>query len=96
MTGTPIALRSGMDDLVRTLLADLSHSLDRLAEELERDQPRLACTLRREADRAPLRACESPRKRRSLRPMLYRALEAGAVDARRFDRLMTIEARVRR
>ena len=27
------------------------------------------------------------------RPLLYRALDEGALDARRFDRLMTIEAR---
>jgi len=89
-----------MDTLVSALLAELSHSLDRLADELERDRPRLADTLRVEADRtAPLRAAERPRRRRRrtpLRPLLYRALEEGAVDAARFDRLMTVEARIRR
>lgn len=82
-----------MDDLVRSLLADLSESLDRLADELDRDRPRLAVTLRREADRPPLVAGERGRRRKKLRPLLYRALDAGAVDARRFDRLMTLAAR---
>lgn len=87
-----------MDDLVRMLLADLSHSLDRLADDLERTEPRLARTLRVEAHRAadgppPLGA---PARRRALRPLLYRALDAGAVDAMRFDRLMTVAARLPR
>ncbi len=91
-----------MDDLVRSLLADLSHSLDRLADELADDRPRLAHTLRREADRSPLAAplgAAEPRRRwrrEPLRPLLYRALEAGALDGAHFDRLMTVAARVRR
>ncbi|MEO6951580.1 MAG: hypothetical protein ABI321_07195 [Polyangia bacterium] len=87
-----------MDDLVRTLLADLSNSLDRLADELADDRPRLALTLRREADRSPLVAGEPKKcwRRSPLRPLLYRALDAGALDGPHFDRLMTVAARVRR
>ena len=87
-----------MDDLVRALLADLSHSLDRLADELADDRPRLSSTLRREADRPPLVAAEPGRRwsPSSLRPLLYRALDAGALDGAHFDRLMTVAARVRR
>ena len=93
-----------MEILVQTLLADLSHQLDRLAEELDRDRPVLARTLRREAARtAPLAAPEPRRLARpltgrpgALRPLLYRALEDGAVDAQQFDRLMTVAARARR
>ena len=90
-----------MDDLVRSLLADLSHSLDRLADDLERAQPQLSRTLRVEAHRAadgppPVSAPKGRRARQSLRPLLYRALDQGAVDDRCFDRLMTVAARVER
>lgn len=90
-----------MDDLVQLLLADLSFSLDRLADELEAERPALARTLRVEAGRtAPLVAAEPARpplapRRAALRTLLYRALDEGAVDAARFDRLMLVGTRAR-
>lgn len=88
-----------MDTLVSTLLAELSHNLDRLAEELEPARPRIATSLRAEAARTgALVAGESrrPPRRRALRPLLYCALDEGAVEAAQFDRLMTLTARARR
>ena len=92
-----------MDDLVRLLLEDLSFNLDRLADELEGRRPELARTLRIESTRTePLVAREPigpPPQRRprraGLRGILYRALEEGAVDASRFDRLMIVATRAR-
>jgi hypothetical protein len=87
-----------MDELVRSLLEDLSYNLDRLADQLERDQPALARTLRLEARcTEPARAEDAPAPRPSpLRPVLYDALGEGALGARRFDRLMVLEARARK
>jgi hypothetical protein len=86
-----------MDELVRSLLEDLAHNLDRLADQLERDQPALARTLRFEARHtAPARAEDAATRRSPLRPVLYDALDEGALGARDFDRLMVLEARARR
>jgi len=87
-----------MDELVRSLLADLSHNLDRLADQLEGEQPALARALRLESrDAAPIEASRAAEPRRApLRPILYDALDAGALGPRRFDRLMLMEARARR
>jgi hypothetical protein len=84
-----------MDDLVRTLLADLSANLDRLADALQDEQPTLARRLRFEASVAsPLEAAES-RGPQPLRPLLYDSLAAGVIEHPRFDRLMLLEARAR-
>lgn len=88
-----------MDQLVEQLLADLARDLDRLADAIASDEPQLARVLRCEAERAgpeALSAAEPVPRRRAIEPQLYRALDAGALDARRFDRLMTLAARVRR
>jgi len=92
-----------MEDLVESLLADLSHNLDRLADELEAQRPTLARLLRRESRGiapAEVLSAGEPGARRprraSLRPALYRALDSGAVDAAKFDRLMLLAARGRR
>lgn len=86
-----------MDDLVRTLLADLSANLDRLADALEERQPALAQRLRVEAVSAsPLEAAEPTPRPRALRPLLYDSLVAGAIEHERFDRLMLLDARARR
>jgi hypothetical protein len=83
-----------MDDLVRTLLADLSANLDRLADALQDEQPGLAQRLRVEAVSAsPLEAAEGTTQ--PLRPLLYDALAAGAIEHQRFDRLMLLDARAR-
>lgn len=92
-----------MDDLVQRLLSDLSHNLDRLADELDAQHPTLAKMLRREsrgvAPEDDLRAAEpgARRPRRAaLRPVLYRALESGALGASKFDRLMLLTGRAAR
>lgn len=66
------------------LLHQIHHSIDRVAQDLERDRPDLARALRRESTRIP-------------RPsLLYQALDAGALDARRFDVLMLQRVRADR
>ncbi len=82
------------------LLTDLHRSLDRLVEDLTPDQPELAAALRKEAAWIPrpeeviARAPPSSASAcASLRPLLYEALDAGVVDARRFDALMVRRAR---
>jgi hypothetical protein len=93
-------------DTLDHLLADIHHSLDRLAEDLSRDRPDLALALRKEAtliprpERAPPppppRAAFAPRAPANcaqLRPLLYRALDEGVLPARRFDALMVRRAR---
>jgi hypothetical protein len=88
-----------MDDLVRTLLADLSANLDRLADVLEDEQPALAQRLRIEAESAsPLEAAERTTRRAKgpLRPLLYDSLAAGAIEHQRFDRLMLLDVRAQR
>ena len=50
VNGTGLAMLLGMtNDPVSALLADLHHSLDRLADDLSRDRPGLAVALRKEA-----------------------------------------------
>ena len=77
------------------LLTDIHHSLDRVCEDLERDRPDLASSLRAHASWIP-RPDELVRgvpptataSVRELRPLLYEALDVGVVDARQFDVLM--------
>jgi hypothetical protein len=90
-------------DALDCLLADIHHSLDRLAEDLSRDRPDLALALRKEAtliprpERAPppLRAAapKGPANCAALRPLLYRALDEGVLKPRRFDALMVRRVR---
>jgi len=92
-------------DALDCLLADIHHSLDRLAEDLSRDRPDLALALRKEAtliprpERAPpppprvTSAPKPPVNCARLRPLLYRALDEGVLPARRFDALMVRRAR---
>src|SRR5262245_55763757 len=85
------------------LLTDLHHSLERLADDLSRDEPALANALRRESAWIPRpdevqsrRPTALPRAARELGPLLYRALDEGVVDARRFDALMVRHVRAKR
>jgi hypothetical protein len=90
-------------DALDRLLADIHHSLDRLAEDLSRDRPDLALALRKEAtlipqpERAPqpraALAPKAPANCAQLRPLLYRALDEGVLPSRRFDALMVRRAR---
>jgi hypothetical protein len=94
--GTPLAVGADMsNDPFVALLTDLHRSLDRLAEDLAADRPALAEALRRESAWIPrpdeLMATPPPSAAEacaSLPPLLYQALDAGVVDARRFDALM--------
>jgi hypothetical protein len=82
------------------LLVHLHHSLDRVTAELA-DRPDLARALRRRAawiprpeDLAKGKALTEPGV--GLKPVLYQALEEGAVDAKEFDKLMLREECARR
>jgi hypothetical protein len=82
------------------LLTHIHHSIDRVCEDLERDRPDLAESLRVHASWIPrpeevVGRVSTPagREVRELRPLLYEALDAGVVDARQFDVLMVDRAR---
>jgi hypothetical protein len=85
------------------LLVEIHRSIDRVAEDLARDQPALAAALRKEAERiprpedvvrgAPPAGGAAPE---SLEPLLYEALDEGVLDARRFDSLMVRQQRAAR
>jgi hypothetical protein len=89
---------------IADLLSDLHHSIDLVAADLSRDRPDLANALRAQAASIPrpddLRPRRSPRTPRAaateLRPLLYRALDEGVVDADKFDRLMLQQNRALR
>jgi hypothetical protein len=92
------------------LLVDLHSSLDRFVQDLAQDRPKLATAVRQETAWIPraeqLTAGQqtipksphgSPEAARAaLRPLLYRALDAGVLDARRFDVLMLRRAQAAR
>jgi hypothetical protein len=78
------------------LLTDLHGAFDRLVDELRPDRPDLADALRAETDRWPRPPSKKPRRaaRCSQVPaLLYRALDAGVVGSRTFDRLMLRQRR---
>lgn len=82
------------------LLDALHHSLVHLADAVA-DAPDTAQALRRFAAVLPRRAVDlapRPARRRPspVRPLLYRALAEGVVDARQFDRGMIVATRARR
>ncbi len=85
------------------LLIAIHNSLDRVCEDLERDRPELANALRMHASWIPrpeeVIPAPPPTAResvRTLRPLLYEALDAGFVDGQRFDALMLERARAQR
>ncbi len=86
------------------LLAGLHGAIDRVADDLDADQPRLAQALREKAAWIP-----KPKRRvrivltrdtrvacRSIPPLLYNALDHGLVDVDIFDALMVGQSRARR
>jgi hypothetical protein len=93
-----------MQSQLTELLSHLHQSIDRLAADLMRDRPDLALALRVQTASIPrpeeLRPLRPPVSARvacdELRPLLYRALEEGVVDAKGFDRLMLKQNRAAR
>jgi hypothetical protein len=88
-----------MDQQAR-ILEELHLAIDRLADAVA-DRPPVACAIRRFADVLPeaartLPAATAPRDPTAIRGLLYRALDAGALDARGFDRMMLARDRVAR
>ena len=84
------------------LLTDLHRSIDRVAEELVRDRPALAAALRQRASWIPRpeEVVDPPRPPaneacRAIPPLLYDALDAGAIDGAKFDALMITQKRAR-
>jgi hypothetical protein len=82
------------------LLTQIHHSLDRVCEDLDCDRPDLSRALRAHAawiprpdEIVPPPSSTGTRSVKALRPLLYDALDAGVVDARRFDALMLERAR---
>lgn len=77
------------------LLTDLHRSIDRVAEDLAPDRPDLAHALLAQSAAIPRpevvargEAIAPPPPPRALGPLLYHALDEGALDGRRFDVLM--------
>jgi hypothetical protein len=94
-----------MHTSLRRLLADITRSLDALADDLDADRPELAHALRREArvfqePSAPNSASVAreppPRRRRSVEPLLYDALDAGLIGSKSLDRLLIRTRRARK
>jgi hypothetical protein len=83
-------------DSERIVLRDLHQAIERLASSVD-DAP-IAGALRRFARRLPSVEVDWSRrvKPRPVRELLYRALDEGALDSRRFDWLMLAESRARR
>jgi hypothetical protein len=90
---------------LQDLLREIHHSIDRVADDLARDRPALAEALRQEAAWIPrpeplMRGARAPSGGAaacsSLRPLLYEALDEGAVDAHHFDALMLCQAQAAR
>lgn len=82
----------------QALLRDLELAVLRLADAVDSEPP-IAAALRRFAGQLPGGASPLPplpRRRPEVRPTLYRALDAGALDVRGFDWLMVAEGRARR
>jgi hypothetical protein len=90
-----------MDD--QQILSDLHDAIERLADAMN-DQPPVSRALRRFADQLPstrpgLRrrlAARMPRNPSAIRPLLWRALDDGVLDAKRFDAAMLMRARAER
>ncbi len=86
------------------LLAGLHGAIDRVAEDLDADQPRLAQALREKAASIPkpkrwVRIVHTRDTRaacRSIPPLLYNALDHGLVDVDIFDALMVGQSRARK
>jgi hypothetical protein len=92
-----------MDRLLAQMLKHLHESIDQLAEELERDRPELSNALKIQQASLPsppstvAPPSRNPRRGRARLPaLLYGALDAGVVDARKFDRIMLLESRAAR
>jgi hypothetical protein len=87
-----------MDRDLEELLSHLHQSIDLLATDLSRDRPDLARELRRQTAwiPPPERIRPPDRRRRALKPLLYRALDAGILNDRRFDTFMLQERRAAR
>jgi hypothetical protein len=89
-----------LDNPIVRLLAHIHHNVDRLCEELEPDRPDLAQSVRAQADWIPrprelldVLAPPVPSPVHELGGLLYEALDAGVIDARKFDVLMVQRAR---
>jgi hypothetical protein len=103
-SGTRLALASGMRNRVLVdLLTELHRSIDRVAEDLAPDRPELARALRKQSARIPRpeeiargQKPSSARPSGTLAPLLYHALDEGALDARSFDVLMVQRLRAAR
>lgn len=86
------------------LLAGLHRAIDRVADDLDGDQPALARALREKAASIPKPKQMIPPRRhvdsrvacRSIPPLLYDALDYGLLDAAVFDALMVGQSRARR
>jgi hypothetical protein len=92
-----------LDNPIVRLLAAIHDNVDRLCENLERDRPDLAASVRQNASWIPrpteLLHVASPSARSSahhLGGLLYDALAEGLIDARRFDVLMVQRTRAER
>ena len=92
-----------LDNAFVRLLADIHDNVDRLCEDLQRDRPDLAASVREQADWIP-RPAELPQVATSpatstvhnLGGLLYDALAEGIIDGRRFDVLMVQRTRAER
>jgi hypothetical protein len=91
------------NDPLIELLTEIHRNVDRVCEDLQRDRPDLAESLRQHAAWIPRpeelsRGVLPPTETsiRHLGPLLYDALDEGLVDARRFDALMLTRTRAER
>ena len=89
------------DPALYELLSCLRTSIDRLIDELDRDRPELARAVERHTDWIP--TPDEARDRifsvgaaRPIAPVLYEALDAGALDGRELDRVVLRHERARR
>jgi hypothetical protein len=91
------------NDPLLDLLLEIHRNVDLLCEDLQRDRPDLAESIREHAAWIPkpddLMRGASPSTKATVRrlgPLLYDALDEGLVDASRFDALMLERARAER
>lgn len=92
------------DPLFDKLLTDIHASIDRLADDLQGDRPELARALRCQTAWIPVpEPARQPGRRPSttaacaaLPPLYYQALDAGIIDAKRFDAMMLRHVRAQR
>jgi hypothetical protein len=91
---------SMLDNPIVRLLAHIHHNVDQLCEDLERDRPDLAASVRSQAEWIPRPAelldIPTPPATSNvhrLGGLLYEALDVGLIDARQFDVLMVQRTR---